>query len=148
MEEPPTLEEYTDEFFRLHWNDDLIGDQRPEWNTWNLNGVPLEAARGGCYAIYEGEDLLYIGVAVTEGKNTAKTGKKYGLLKRLERHVLRKGPKGSLRYLPQERKAQWQNITTIRLIGFPDQYRHLAAALEAYLINRLTTTVNAQSRWR
>lgn|GEM_PF-6689453 len=45
---------------------------------------------GGCYAIYGGDRLLYIGVAVTEGKNATKTGKKYGLLNRLERHVIRR----------------------------------------------------------
>ena len=104
----------------------------------------------GCYAIYAEEVLLYIGVAVTEGKNHQRIGKRYGLLKRLERHVLRKRSRGSTLYVPmtKESKSHWQGITSIRLIGFPDEHRHLAAALEVVLINRLDTVVNAQARWR
>lgn len=102
----------------------------------------------GCYAICRGRKLLYIGVAVTEGKNFSKTGKKYGLLKRLERHVIRRTTRGIHSYEPFAHKEQWQDITCIRLLGFPDEHRHMAAALEAYLINRIDTHVNAQSRWR
>jgi len=90
MKQVPTLEEATDDFFELHWNASRISDLRPRWKTWNLQGVPPEAGMGGCYAIYGGDRLLYIGVAVTEGKNATKTGKKYGLLNRLERHVIRR----------------------------------------------------------
>jgi hypothetical protein len=103
---------------------------------------------GGCYAIYEKSKLLYVGVALTEGKNASQTGKKYGLLNRLERHVIRKSERGSAQYIPFAHKEQWQNISCIRLIGFPDEHRHLAAALECYLIANLVTVVNAQSRWR
>lgn len=141
-----TLESATRDFFRLYWNESHIGEP-PQWNTWNLVGEPAEAKKGGCYAIYRAETLLYIGVAVTEGKNAAKTGKKYGLLNRLMRHVIRRKGRGSTEFVPYEKKEQWKGLTRIHLIGFPDDHRHLAAALEAYLIRKLPTVVNAQSRW-
>lgn len=142
------LDEATERFFSLYWNEQSIGSSAPCWSTWNLYGKPVEADMGGCYAIYEKSKLLYVGVALTEGKNASRTGKKYGLLNRLERHVLRKSARGSTQYVPLAHKEQWQKISCIRLIGFPDELRHLAAALECYLISNLVTVVNAQSRWR
>jgi hypothetical protein len=150
MSNTQDLEKLTRSFFEQYWNDGHIGSPPPKWRSWHLDGVPSEAQMAGCYAIYAEDALLYICVAVTEGKNYQRKGKRYGLLKRLERHVLRKHSRGSTLYVPmtKENKSHWQGITSIRLIGFPDEHRHLAAALEIFLINRLDTVVNAQARWR
>lgn len=143
------LDRATDQFFSFHWNESNIGSSPPAWRTWDRRGSPDEAQMGGCYAIYEDSKLLYIGLAVTEGKNAAR-GRTYGLLNRLRRHVL----KGSLdergQYPPQTRlgKEHWANLDCIRLIGFPAGQRYLAAALEIYLIDRMGPKINAQSRWR
>ena len=142
------LESITAGFFDLYWDERRLGQARPVWSIWLLKGVPPEAEKPGCYALYSGEELLYVGVALTEGKNSISSRKKYGLLNRLERHVLRKSARGATSYVPAPNKPQWQEITSIRLLGFPEQHRHMAAALEAYLINRLDTVVNAQARWR
>ena len=148
MSNPQELEKLTKSFFEQYWNDDRTGHSPPKWSSWQLDGVPPEAQMAGCYAIYAEDKLLYIGAAVTEGKNFQRLGKRYGLLRRLERHVLRKPSRGSTLYVPKENKLHWQGTTCIRLIGFTDDHRHLAAALEVFLINRLDTVVNAQSRWR
>jgi hypothetical protein len=142
------LEKATADFFDLYWDERRVGHPRPTWSAWRLAGVPGEAAKAGCYAIFSGRDLLYVGVAVTEGKHSATKGKKYGLLNRLERHVIRKAGRGLTSYVPAPNKPQWKEITEIKLLGFPDDHRHMAAALELYLIKRLDTMVNAQSRWR
>lgn len=142
------LERTTAEFFDLYWDERRLGQPRPTWSSWRLSGVPSEASKAGCYAIYKGNQLLYVGVAVTEGKHSAATGKKYGLLNRLERHVIRKAGRGATSYVPAPNKPQWHDVTEIRLLGFPDDHRYMAAALELYLIQRLDTTVNAQSKWR
>lgn len=150
MKNPQDLEKLTKTFFKQYWNDDHIGYAPPKWSIWSLDGIPHEAQMAGCYAIYASDELRYIGAAVTEGKNFKRIGKKYGLLKRLERHVIRKHARGSTLFVPfsKDKKPQWEGVTCIRLIGFPDEHRHLAAALEVYLINRLDTVVNAQARWR
>jgi hypothetical protein len=143
------LEKETSAFFALHWCKEHISGAIPQWTTWNLNGIPPEACSGGCYAIYAKAQLLYIGVAVTEGKNAGKNGKKYGLLDRLKRHVIQKDARQSSRFIPHKKYVnKWNGMTSIRLIGFSDEYRHLAAALEIYLIKRLAPPINAQTRWR
>jgi hypothetical protein len=150
MKKNVKLDTLTKKFFKLYWNGEMIGHPPPKWTTWHLENIPPEASMAGCYAIYAEDELRYIGSAVTEGKNFHRTGEKYGLLKRLERHVIRKQSRGSNLYVPfpPEKKLHWKGITCIRLIGFPDAHRHLAAALEFYLINRLAPSVNAQVRWR
>lgn len=138
----------TRDFFKLHWSDLEIGCSPPRWRTWDRSGRPDEAELGGCYAIYEGAELLYVGVAVTEGKN-ASQGKKYGLLSRLQRHVLKRSLDAEGRYPPLDRKGKehWANLDCIRMIGFPAGQRYLAAALEVYLISRLQPKINVQARW-
>lgn len=140
------LEKNTQDFFHLYWNKDLIGIDAPKWNDWLcINGVLGEAppeirGKAGCYAIYQDSDLLYIGVAVTEGKDFLRNGgPRYGLINRLKRHVI----SGSQNFVPNEK---WNSITSIRWIVFPDECRHLAAALEVYLIKRNKTKYN--SEWK
>jgi len=63
-----TLEQATEAFFDLHWNDALMEKPRPKWRSWDLKGIPDEANKGGCYAIYWSDRLLYVGLALTGGK--------------------------------------------------------------------------------
>ena len=147
MTELELLKKETQNFFKNYWNQSAIGIP-PEWEEWNLEGEPKQAASGGCYAIFHNSKLLYIGVAVTEGKHSQSKGRKYGLLNRLKRHVLRRDPSNSERYIPKADKSQWKDVTSIWLIGFPDSDRCLAAALEVYLIQKIDTDVNAESKWR
>lgn len=139
------LARVTRRFFKLHWSSNRV---QPTWRRWDLTDPPPEAEMGGCYAVYRKEKLLYIGVAVTQGKNAAATGRRYGLLNRLRRHVVRK-KRGSNGFEPMVRvgKEQWEKIDCIQLIGFPDEQRYLAPALEGYLIERLQPEINAQVRW-
>lgn len=143
-----SLQAATDKFFRLHWCKSALLGPAPTWFTWNLKGIPEAARKGGCYAIFEGSRLLYVGSAVTEGKRSKVTGKKYGLLNRLRRHVLQPNARGASTFVPLERKPQWKRISAIRLIAFEDEYRYLAAALERFLIRELHPEHNAESRWK
>lgn len=62
--------------------------------------------------------------------------------------MLKKAGRGATTYIPAPNKPHWKGITSIWLIGFPDAHRHMAAALELYLIKQLDTSVDAQSTWR
>lgn len=104
MESLKILEDLTAEFLTLHWDSKKITEKCPHWATWDLDGVPEEATKGGCYAIFDEQWLLYIGLAVTEGSNQAKKGEKYGLLNRLQRHVIMKGSRTSSNYVPKNKQ--------------------------------------------
>lgn len=122
---------YTDLFFKSYWTL-RIGDS-PKWSEpWNWNSeIPNQSMRG-CYALFAGEEIVYLGVGI------GRSSEKYngaGLGDRLKRYWQRnKIDPSRKRYTP---KQDWQELTTLRTIGFSEEHYHLAAALEIFLIRRL-----------
>ena len=130
------LRRYTDDFFALHWQEHSSGP-RAHWAD------PFAAASSGpypnhnlqgCYALFHGAELRYIGVAASRGAGRYKG---HGIGARLK-HVVAvdwktKTPEGKRVYRVLDR---WSDITHISTIGFPVGYGYLAAALECYLLTR------------
>lgn len=124
------LEAETKKFFGMHWNTDLIGTPSPSWQVWNeFKGSAPNYQLGGCYALFAGDALEYIGLGSSRGGGLYCD---HGISRRLGSHVYRldkeRGP-GWLKLRPD-----WESITSIHTIGFEARHNHLAPALEAYLI--------------
>ncbi len=121
----------TSEFFKLYWN---VSEVPPSWNEpwdWNTE-IPGQRNRG-CYALFQGDEVVYIGVGL--GKSTEKYDGA-GLGDRLKRYwQLNKGEDRRVkRYQPTH---NWKEITALKTIDFDEEHYHLAAALEIFLIRKL-----------
>ena len=138
MEDREKLISHTVEFFQKHWN---LEKSPPEWSEpWMWIGSVPNYQLGGVYALFKGDELIYIGLGASRG------GGRYpdsGLSRRLMAHVYRTAPKGSTQsYLPRE-KWQEVGITSVSTIGFPLENNYLASALEDYLIGHLNPSENS-----
>jgi hypothetical protein len=134
------LQEKTIEFFKRHWK-----GKPPLWTQWEVwqLGTKLSSDdsgtwhhRGGCYVVFVKGEVRYVGLALTPGLNEL-NGKK-GILDRLRRHVITR----SGHDLKDKTRVRWGIVEPvedihIHVIAFPDDYRYLAAALEAFLILEL-----------
>lgn len=130
------LKTLTSDFFALHWKQELLGTP-PDWHE------PFPAARGGpypnhdsqgCYALFNGAELRYIGVAIGRGSGLYKG---HGIGSRIQ-HVITvdwdsRSPNGGRMYKVREK---WSDISDITTIGF-HHHGYLAAALECFLLTRL-----------
>ena len=130
------LNKTTDEFLNRHWPASGDFGERPTWISWESpflrGGIPNNEL-GGCYALFIGEDLIYIGKGVTKA-----TG---GISRRLTGYVLRiKGHEGktALRKLME----RWGNITNVCTIGFSEGMKYLALSLESFLIREFAPRDN------
>lgn len=124
------LIENTCKFFSLHWNVQELG-VAPVWVRWDpfLFGSVPNHERGGCYALFSGENLVYVGLGVSRG------GGRYpesGISRRLMSHVYCSDPGKGPRW--SRLRDQWSHVTEIRTIGFEAATVYLAPALENYLI--------------
>ena len=130
----------TEEFINRYWN--YSNENTPSWLThWRFDGtIPNHEIRG-CYALFEEENIVYIGVGI--GKSFGRY-EGNGLGDRLKRYwKLNKSHNTDKKYEPAE---DWKNITSIMTIGFDDEHYPLAAALEIFLINRLKPEKNKQHK--
>lgn len=131
------LERATVEFFKAHWVEDRLGPA-PLWVSWQpfLHGPAPNHEHGGCYAIFFGANLAYVGLGASRGGGKFR---EHGISRRLTAHVIRKdrvrdGDWGEL-------CEQWAECTAIHTIGLP-RTEYLAAALESYLIRELSPPRN------
>lgn len=135
------LKELTDQFFKSHWCSD---EKIPEWNIeWDWTGPVPNHKIGGLYALFSGEQLLYVGLGNSRGGGVYK---EHGISRRLLSHVLKITPEDHPKsYMPQER---WQKVNVDRLatIGFPNKLNYLAPALEDFLIGELNPPENSVKR--
>jgi hypothetical protein len=61
-----TLQEVTAQFFRLHWSAREIGRKAPSWKgPYLFRGALPYPEEGGCYALYQGATLRYIGLGAS-----------------------------------------------------------------------------------
>lgn len=143
-------------FFKRHWNDEL--HSQPDWQVWELSS-PLPEGElghwhsknmGGCYAVFAGDKLVYVGLALTPGWNPKEGQRQKGILDRLKRHVIERSGQVDSYNLKETTRSRWDlsdlvkypvETIQIHVIAFPERYRYLAAALETFLIwdPKLTT---------
>jgi hypothetical protein len=129
------LDRETSTFFTRHWQSERLSCAVPRWAPWALAGIPNDHDSGGCYAVFAGDELLYVGVALTPGRSV-KIGKaRVGLYNRLRRHVVKPESRGAT--VHKGKDSRWLSMTRVELIAFADEFRYLAAALEIYLISSL-----------
>lgn len=124
------LETKTLQFFQMHWNANVIGQEAPQWAHWaEFKGSVPSYQLAGCYALFKHADLSYIGVGASKGGGLYP---EHGISRRLMSHVLRidreKGHEWS------KPRVGWEDINSIYTIGFPKNVAHLALALETFLI--------------
>jgi hypothetical protein len=132
----------TERFFKRHWG---IEQPSPAWDfSWQWRGAIPNYDHGGVYALFAGNQLLYVGLGASRGGGIYKNR---GISKRLYGHVIRvapNDPEGTL-YLPRERWLAL-GIDLVATIGFPSAYDYLASALEDYLIGELNPSENSVKR--
>ena len=130
----------TNQFFHKHW--DLLDGEPPAWLCWldcpsgNVPNFQLS----GCYALFEKDKLVYVGLGVSKGGGRYKA---HGISRRLMQHVYYSSPERRL-------KDRWLNVSSIWTIGFTDKSNegidlsYLACSLENYLIRHLDGLQNAK----
>lgn len=133
------LEKKTKEFFENYWSSN-IDDEHPGWKgPWDFNGPIPNHDNGGCYALVRNDEVIYIGVGISEGEGIYEGN---GLGYRLHNYwKLNKNPNISKKYIPKNNQIDFTDIMTI---GFEKDHSHLAAALEIYLIRELHPEGNYQ----
>lgn len=141
MDDLRKLQQTTDEFFRRHWRSESLSCQQPNWNGWEefLYGSAPNYELGGCYALFAGNELLYVGLGASRGGGLYPD---HGISRRLMAHVI-----ASDRHRGESwsrLRDPWSSITAIFTIGFPNECIYLAAALEAFLIRELSPPRNAR----
>ena len=127
-------------FFNKHWS---FATTAPEWQTWDnflMASVP-NYDKGGCYALFEGETLVYIGKGISRGDGSYI---EHGISRRMMYHVYCSDkPKGKDQLKLRETWAN-RNITSCTTIGFDADQTYLAVALEVFLIRKLLPKYNPQ----
>lgn len=137
MKDFSKLKKATDQFFELHWS--KLHGAKPEWWHWNLVDEFANPTSGGCYAVFKGDRLLYVGLALTPGSTSTHRDPTVGLYKRLRRHVVDRLKGSSIHTCKSKRLA---DMTHVEAIAFPSEARYMAAALEAFLIWNLEPPKN------
>ena len=132
------LELYTEEFLKLYWPK-IQNEIAPKWGLqWFFNGTIPSHDKQGCYALLKNDEIVYIGSAISKGSEQYQN---HGLGYRLKNYfrVNKNSPKNTNQYTQTE---NWEGITSILTIGFPEEHFWLAAALEIYLIKRMNPLRN------
>ena len=132
------LIEETRKFFALHWpkNEELPA---PEWSgLWTFCGSIYNYDKGGCYTLFAGDSLIYVGVS--ENNIAARTNN-YTRMAPGARSI-------SVESRPYEPSKPWRSkgLNGIRTLGFPEKYIYLAPALESLLIARLQPKENVAKK--
>jgi len=134
------LKKATSKFFDIFWNP--VNGQPPEWSEqWDFNRTIPYHDKGGCYALIEKEEVIYIGVGISKGFEPYKD---HGLGFRLQKYwKLNKNNDSPNKYCQSK---GWENVSGIMTIGFNEEHSPLAAALEIYLIRELQPVKNVQHK--
>jgi hypothetical protein len=139
VEDLEKLIEATSGFFGLHWSPEQLGEP-PGWRLWEtfLEGSVPGYQYGGCYALFEGNRLTYIGLGVSRGGGLYQ---QHGLSRRIMAHVYRSDHARGPNCLRLHEK--WLRTTGLYTLAFPE-HEYLAPALESYLIRDLQPPRNAR----
>ncbi len=133
------LRDLTNKFFLLHWRIDSLGEPGQWSDLFPLasSGPYPNSNYQGCYALFSGTELRYVGVGSSRGSG------KYigqGIGSRLK-HVVevdwtKKSADGSRIYKARDK---WSAITHISTVGFKAT-GYLAISLEHYLLSELDSS--------
>ena len=127
------LEAATARFFEMHWNEAVVLQRPPSWLGWHaFQGSVPNFQHAGCYALFVGKTLVYVGVGASKGGGLYPD---HGISRRLLSHVLKANRhEGRGVYVTRPR---WEGVTSIYTIGFSSEFAHLSPALESFLIRVL-----------
>lgn len=131
------LAEATTAFFARHWISEDLGPC-PTWQHWDefLQGSVPNHQHPGCYAVFFGSELRYVGLGASLGGGSYK---EHGISRRLMANVIQadrlRGPVWS------KLRERFTGATDIYTLGLPNT-SYLAAALETYLIRCLQPPMN------
>lgn len=134
---------HTANFFKMHWGQ---SNPPPEWDfSWQWKGSVPNFMLGGVYALFKGDDLIYVGLGSSRGSGRYMDR---GISRRLMAHVYRNAPEGSeVSYVPRERwDKDHAGIDLVATLGFHIELNYLAPALEDYLIGRIELPENSMKR--
>ena len=129
------LRSHTSDFLANHWQQPL--ESCMAWvDAFPAAGpCPIKHHdHQGCYALFKGSKLCYIGLAASRGWGPYKG---HGIGARIK-HVLAidwgiKTADGTRFY---KLKEAWSDVTHISTFGFPSNFGYLAPALESYILTR------------
>jgi len=122
----------TKQFFKQYWHPD--NGKQPSWSIhWNFNNSIPNHDKRGCYALFNGSEIIYIGVGIGSGLGFRL--QEYWKLNKERNHETK-----------YTYTSDWENLTSIKTIGFEEDHFHLAAALEIFLINALSPERNSQHK--
>lgn len=131
------LQRETDAFFKLYWKSKY--GQIPTWSEyWYFEGEIPNQNKRGCYALFRGNDVIYVGRGI--GKSTD-FYHGAGLGDRLKEYWRVNKDDSSKPYCPREKHIE---VTSIITIGFEDDHFPLAAALQVFLIGKLNPERHSQ----
>jgi hypothetical protein len=124
------LEKTTNEFFNKFCKENTI---KPKWShKWNFKNTLPNNDKKGCYAHLKGDDIVYIGVAISDSNEGS------GLGSRISNYwKFVKSENGDRFYEPTV-----NGIDSIITLPFNTENFYLAAALEIYLIQKLKPSKN------
>ena len=129
------LEAATDRFFMMHWNSATVGSP-PQWSQWKpflYSSVP-NWDKAGCYAMFVGGTLVYIGSGVSQGGGSYPN---HGLSRRLTSNYIAadqtRGKEGRS-YAWSRMRSGYSDVDGIATIGMPHAQAYLGLALENFLI--------------
>jgi hypothetical protein len=127
------LKKKTKKFLKLYWPKKQ-NEIAPEWGPqWFFNGTIPSHDKQGCYALLINDKIVYIGSAISKGTEPYQN---HGLGYRLKNYF--KVNKNLVQNKNQYTQTEdWQDVTGIVTIGFPEGHFWLAAALEIYLIKEM-----------
>ncbi|MFY0628443.1 MAG: hypothetical protein JXR07_19255 [Reichenbachiella sp.] len=129
------LKHATDTFFKLYWNPS--NGAAPHWSEhWQFENTIPNHDKRGCYALFKGNEIIYIGVGIGKSFGTYHGS---GLGDRLKRYWRLNKNEGK-QYEPT---SEWTDISSLITIGFDEVHYPLAAALEVYLIRELSPKRNS-----
>ena len=121
------LQRETEAFFKLYWKPEF--GQLPTWSEyWYFEGAIPQNTQSGCYTLFKGNDIIYIGA---------------GLGDQLKKHWRVNKDDSGKQYCPTE---DWKEVTSIITIGIGEDHFPLAAALEVFLIDKLNPARNSQRK--
>lgn len=133
------LQKETESFFNHYWN--KINGTKPVWSEpWEFDGTIPNNDKRGCYALFNNDEVIYIGVGLGKSFGTYHGS---GLGDRLKRYWKVNKANTGKQYEPTD---DWLEVTSIITIGFIEQHYPLAAALEIYLISKLIPARNLQHK--
>jgi hypothetical protein len=90
--------------------------------------------------LVEGQTVVYVGLGASHGGGIYP---EHGIGRRLLAHAIR-----PLRENRCEPRPKWSSVTEIWTLGFPDELKYVAPALEDYLIAHLAPRGNTVKKRR